>query len=342
MFSAGHVRTPRQEIKEWYEQKFPNHLDTKRFVDYMSKWMTEYLDQIGDIPLLIPNSMVEDGIKDQIQTMGGAALEGASIGDIIGGTLHDLDNEGLAVISDVDPQGKEVSGGYKWQAMGDDFLAYSQETFNMTAAAVKASLADLATAKDAGHQASRGQSVPPDQLEKPAQQTLKMLEPFVAKRFIPREDTSRSSPIPDWKWESLAPFLVEQISVWLKKNIVQTLRDMAAGLYPPDGIKRVEVGGPIPMGQPGVGYPPPPSGQPANIPSVTPYVGPSSYGIPNIPTINIMNLHVRDALKAFSEHVNQHGFDVLKNAINQVSPVADVTNSPSSGDAGVPDATVTK
>ena len=36
--------------------------------------------------------------------------------------MHDVDNRGLGVVSDVNETGTVVAGDYHWRAIGDDYL----------------------------------------------------------------------------------------------------------------------------------------------------------------------------------------------------------------------------
>ena len=84
-------------------------------------------------------------VESTIIAKAGAVLATVSLGDIGGGAYHDEDNQGLDVMSDCDPAGNVVSGGYKWHAIGDEKLGSPEgaTTKQMAVAAMKASLAEL-------------------------------------------------------------------------------------------------------------------------------------------------------------------------------------------------------
>jgi hypothetical protein len=243
MFSAGHVRTPRQLIKEWYDQHFRGSV--AQFVTYAAHWITDDLDATRqEVPWWLPDSWVEGDVHDKIITLGGPAVEGMSLGDIVSLALHDRDNAGLNVVSEVDPAGTEVSGGFHWRAVGDRHLAESDITFEMAVAGVRASLAELPLARELGQRDGGGQSLSAEALEDGQRRAIESLQPFKAERYIPREDTE-SSNIPvvntpdapsgtgaiDWRWGQMDPVARQAVDACVKARIAGTLRDKA-GLVP--------------------------------------------------------------------------------------------------------------
>ncbi len=73
MFSAGHIRTPRQNIKTWYTGKFPNAIPN--FITYMAAHMHDFLvsnhgvlEAIGKIPK-------QAAMEAKVRMMGGAAIQ---------------------------------------------------------------------------------------------------------------------------------------------------------------------------------------------------------------------------------------------------------------------------
>jgi hypothetical protein len=222
MFSAGHVRTPRQPMKEWYQEHYPDSLN--RFVNYAADRITHYLDQQGDIPWYWPNSSVSERLRGRIMDLGGSAIESFSLGDIVGLAHHDMDNVGLGVVSELDPDGNEVPGGFQWTAKGDSHLAESPITRQMTVASVQASLNDLDRARQAGEWASGGTCMTPDQLQPELDQFVLTLEPFEAERYIPEEDLFAGNPVVDWHWGQLDPVLRQAVDDTVKGEITNTLR----------------------------------------------------------------------------------------------------------------------
>jgi hypothetical protein len=193
MFSAGHIRTPRADIKAWYDGHLGNSVG--RFVDYTAHWVTERLDAFGDIPFWCPNSQIQDGVRSKVRELGGSAVDSFSLGDIVSLAMHDRDNrEGVWVLSDLDQSGAPVSGGYVWpeKAMGDNHLAESAVTRLMAEQAVQASLRETQAAAAAGHALTAGACVPPERLEVALNQFMAKAGPPRALGFVPRADPQRT------------------------------------------------------------------------------------------------------------------------------------------------------
>jgi hypothetical protein len=226
-FSAGHVRTPRAEIKEWYKSKFPDSVD--KFVSYTASWIARDMDAKGDVPWYWPDSKVAGKLVGKIRDVGGPAVENFSLGDIISLAYHDHDNQGLKVVSDVGPDGQPVAGGYKWQAKGDDHLAESPDTQKMATAAMKCSIGEL----DQAHAAGSKNGVPAggaQALSGAAQKWIGALPGFAAEKFVPREDKAADNVQMNWRWGNLDPVLRQAVDDGVKQKIVSVLREKAGGV----------------------------------------------------------------------------------------------------------------
>ncbi len=166
MFSAGHVRTPRQDIKGWYAQKFPNSVQS--FVGFMASHMKTSIDSSHPVlsgavenpftalpaqglTYLFSGSRYPNqaALEIQIATLGGEGLKSFSLGDLVSLALHNSDNKGLFAVSEVDAKGQAfgsgLGAGHRYTAVGDSELNTDQgaETKNMAVGALKASLAEL-------------------------------------------------------------------------------------------------------------------------------------------------------------------------------------------------------
>jgi len=230
MFAAGHIRTPRMEIERWYEENYPDSVE--RFVNYAAWRITDYLDAAGDIPWYWPNSSVAGKIKAKILALGGPAVQSYSLGDLVGMAYHNQDNVGLGVVSDVGPDGVEVPGGFQWLAKGDDRLAESPITRQMTLAAMRASLADLDAMREAGRAAAGGACVPDEQLQPQMWAALANLhrQPYAAERFIPREDPQAGNASMNWRWGEIDPMLRGAIDSVVRRTIAGELRGKAGAV----------------------------------------------------------------------------------------------------------------
>jgi hypothetical protein len=244
MFAGGHVRTPRQEMKEWYQANYPDSLG--QFVSYTAGRITTNLDAQGDIPWYWPNSSVMEKLRGRIVALGGSAMESFTLGDIVALAYHHQDNAGLGVVSDVGPDGAPVAGGFRWTAMGDSHLADSPITRQMVEGAVRASLNDLTLAREAGLQASGGTCVPEEQLAGARDQAVAALQPFAALGFVPREDTEAGNTVMDWHWGQIDPTLRAAIDESVRNDIANTLRGKAGAV--PEEIRCTRTGSEDPEG----------------------------------------------------------------------------------------------
>lgn len=130
-FSAGHIRTPRAAIRQWYGTHMPESNDA--LIKYLAQFMFYRLDERQKLPTLLwwigeVQRWILGGelLEGEIRKTGGEAARFFSLGDIISLALHNYDNKGLDVVSDVDAGGRAVTGGFKWRAVGDGHLGVSR------------------------------------------------------------------------------------------------------------------------------------------------------------------------------------------------------------------------
>jgi hypothetical protein len=221
-FSAGHVRTPRQEIRDAYLRRFPS--GSAPLVRYMARHLLKTLLVRGNMPAplqvvggaavltggplaqyaaQIAEQKAREVIEGRIRELGGEAIQTFTLGDIVSKALHDYDNKyGLVVLSDVDASGKAHPSGYTWKAMGDAHLTpdpkrdaaltptewaqqakWGLETRTMAVAAVAASIRDLQKAREAGVQAGPG----PHSKARVDELVRQGTPRYEARRYVPRE-----------------------------------------------------------------------------------------------------------------------------------------------------------
>ena len=225
MFSAGHVRTPREDIKNWYTAKYPDSIN--KFVTYMGTHMKAYLK--GEHPIanfagFVPS---EGSLENTIRQIGGTALNAFSLGDIVSLGFHNRDNtQGLQVISDVDAAGIPVPGGFKWTGMGDSNLSKSPITRDMAVAAVAASLKDLIIMKDAGEAVKHGKATASYDIKAAYENALRKVTPFAAERYIPRAATTGNVTM-TWQWGSFNAEMRKAVDEAIKDDVASTLSDKA-------------------------------------------------------------------------------------------------------------------
>lgn len=246
-FSAGHVRTPRAELRAWYGKEFPG--SSAKFINYMARFMYNNLDKRGLIPPLAwwLGWLTRNEIASRVRTLGGEAVASFSLGDIVSLALHDMDNRGLKVVSELDPNGNRVKGGFKWTAFGDGHLntvgrpttgtavgvnIQPATTRFMAKKAVKTSWDEINKVYAAGR-AAAGQKLTPPQR---AAALKKALGPklFGAAGFLPKEDTSSganlrlpgagvsSSPL-EWRWGKLGPAAYKEVDATIRRRIANEL-----------------------------------------------------------------------------------------------------------------------
>lgn len=234
-FSAGHVRTPRAEIRDWYQQRFPD--SGQRILQYLARFLFDRLDERQQLPQLAWwFGWVTRGVMvDRIRTLGGEAVANISLGDIVSLALHDADNLGLDVVSEVDPDGKPVAGGHHWRAMGDGHLGSNRfgiETRRMAVVAVIASLRELERVRGAGVKLGRAE-VSLSQRGAAMRQALGG-SVFAARAFVPREDVARTAAVAlrvpgggrapmEWRWGRLGPVAHQAVDTTIRKRLADEL-----------------------------------------------------------------------------------------------------------------------
>lgn len=255
-FSAGHVRTPRAEIRDWYQQRFPD--SGQRILQYLARFLFDRLDERQQLPQLAWwFGWVTRGVMvDRIRTLGGEAVANISLGDIVSLALHDVDNLGLDVVSDVDADGKPVAGGHHWRAMGDGHLGSNRfgiETRRMAVVAVIASLRELERVRGAGVKLGRAEvslSQRGDTMRQALGGTV-----FAARAFVPREDVARTAAVAlrvpggarapmEWRWGRLGPVAYQAIDGTIRKRLADELLVFAGQVPDPvDGPAGMRIHG---------------------------------------------------------------------------------------------------
>jgi hypothetical protein len=240
LFSAGHIRTPRSEIKSWYQSQFPT--SGKRLVRYMANTVADNMKKLDGTLNILDNvtGQFSSGVEDSIVAQAGPVLETASLGDIVGGAYHDEDNKGLDVVSDCDPLGNPVAGGYAWHAIGDEKLngADGDMTKKMALAAMKASLAELDVIQQQGIKAAAGPARSPDAVKALAGLAASAFAPFKAKKFIPRVNPAKPAKERKWKWNELDPEFKTALDTYMKGRIFWQLVGVTGSI---EEIKKFKV-----------------------------------------------------------------------------------------------------
>lgn len=242
MFSAGHVRTPRTEIKREFETLFPDGIErfiaymTVQVIDFMRERARAYADLHGTSMSSMWNwdiviAEMESQISNEVRRLGGSALQSASIGDVVALAYHDHDNKGLNVVSDLDATGTPVAGGFAWRAVGDGKLSDGQEcsadplppelTREMTMASMMASRGELQQAFDEGVRQSKEASSP----------SFQPPTSFAALGYVPRVDEYAANDELDWHWDTMNQTMKDALDEALRGTIVPELMLVAPGTW---------------------------------------------------------------------------------------------------------------
>ena len=245
MFSAGHVRTPRAEIRDWYDRHFPG--TSEKLISYMARYIFDRLDERQQLPPLLwwVGWITKSIMADRIRVMGGEAVNSFSLGDIVSLALHNQDNKRLVVVSEVNPEGQVVPGGYTWTAVGDGHLgrsAQGAQTKAMATAGVIASLRDLERIRGVG--VKLGSS--PATLAQKTDEIRKTLGPagFAARAFVPHESKVPGANLPltcpdgtraplEWRWGQLGDAAFGAVDETVKAEIAGELHEMATTVQDP-------------------------------------------------------------------------------------------------------------
>jgi hypothetical protein len=155
-FSAGHMRTPRHFIGDWWNPKVP------LFWHNLKLWLAEniawHLNENSTLAsVLTVNKLWHMSIETLEEVMAAKSMPDLQFGDALGGALHDHDNE-AGVMADVGAGApvKLFGDGAVLDEKGRELLQ-GHQTLELAAAAVKVSIQDV---NDAYWAATKGQTDP--------------------------------------------------------------------------------------------------------------------------------------------------------------------------------------
>jgi hypothetical protein len=138
-FSAGHNRTARTSISQYWNAKVPMFF--VNFKGFLAEKLAYYINDHNTGIGIASVDMINDfSISALETTLAKKGMPDFQFGDVVAGTIHDYDNgKGIAV---------KVDGADK-RIYGDDNLGEG-DTKNVVVRAVKASVADVEAAYEAG------------------------------------------------------------------------------------------------------------------------------------------------------------------------------------------------
>jgi hypothetical protein len=269
-FSAGHVRTPRADIKQWYDTNMSSSNDA--LLRYMARFIFNRLDERQQLPPAvwwygwISRLWGNELLQSDIGRTGGEATNTFSVGDILSLALHNHDNKGLDVVSAVDADGHETAGGYRWRAVGDGHLGLRRKgqtpsrpnrcapaftpagalTTKMATAAVVASLRELERVRGIGVKLGKRQLTRAESVGAIKQGIGG--RGFAALRFVPQADassnkntplqSSRGSKTLDWRWGRLGEVAYRAVNETVQCQIADDLEALIPSVADPAIAKR--------------------------------------------------------------------------------------------------------
>src|SRR4051794_13217607 len=140
-FSAGHMRTPRHFVGDWWNPKVP------MFWHNLKLWLAEniayHMNEHSIAGAATVNYLFHQAIATLEKVMAAKSMPDLQFGDALSGALHDWDNE-HGVLADVGTGSpvKLFGDGEVLDEKGRELLQ-GHETFLLAAAAVKVSIKDL-------------------------------------------------------------------------------------------------------------------------------------------------------------------------------------------------------
>ena len=99
LFSAGHIRTPRTDIKQWYND---NGFSPGAMKTYLVARLVLFIRRANEsrIPFYVSDDMLTRQVGEVLDKEAGPALNAFTLGDLVSLAMHDYDNErGVHVVS---------------------------------------------------------------------------------------------------------------------------------------------------------------------------------------------------------------------------------------------------
>lgn len=215
-FAAGHLRTPRTSIRDFWQKKYPlffGNIKKKIALD-VARYINEHDTNIATVFGTV--SVIYDRIYAQVQEKT-ADLPEITFGELVASVAHDVDNEqGLWVVNEA---------GDQWKSFGDSNL-HNADPANRTAEiaerAVRMGCDDITFAFNLGRSTPGpwsnefAQQAVKARSGKPAQGTDK----YAPEQLLPQIDTSKPNGTQTWEADSLD-------DLWTRK--VRDDKDMTYG-----------------------------------------------------------------------------------------------------------------
>jgi hypothetical protein len=185
-FSAGHLRTPRVPVQEYWRRKVPDFYS--RFQRWLADTMADWIDHNGAqwqqaAPMGAKRNAALAAVRDALKSM-----PPMSFGDVVGLAVHDFDSDRGVVVELNGKRMRMVGDGRLLDPEGDDDPQQAKaahDTMELAVKAVEASTADVEKAHGFGRAGS-------DLDAAVARLTSAGKGLFAAERLVPK-------PVPDEK-----------------------------------------------------------------------------------------------------------------------------------------------
>lgn len=227
-FSAGHIRVPRKDIIQYYDN-FAKEV-FQHLIDYLANRLGIRIFELAQADYRRVRWFGDEGdrrdaqqevlrrINEQISKAGGIKKVQSEfalyVAGAFSGILHDKENAaGLKVVSNAHPEG--------WTTYGDGRMNIpgNKDNFTYMLESVKLSKQDIVDAFSAGMDIYSKYIITGislvsmlkelDSLSR-FESLLKTINPFKALDYVPRPDP-KASPLPSWKWGALDTTMKQEL-----------------------------------------------------------------------------------------------------------------------------------
>jgi hypothetical protein len=217
--SAGHVRTPRTDVQEWWEKHDPGL--NRKFQRFLGEKIAQELKRQGNYKLT-PTALVKWGARRKIEKQL-AKMPPVTMAGIVALGLHDFDNLNRLNV-EVDGKQTVVAGdGYsKTLGPGKNSQQIKADTTRFATDAIDSGIQDLKKAYELGK----------THPELSASEIIKRIQGpdgrYGFESFIPREDKTRTRPQPRWKVNTVDELLADPTMKLIIHDVIKEQVDVLA------------------------------------------------------------------------------------------------------------------
>lgn len=217
--SAGHVRTPRKDIQDWWDKHDPGL--NRKFQRFLGEKIANELKRRGNYKLT-PTALVRWGARRKIEKEL-ADMPPVTMAGIVALGLHDFDNANRL---NVEVDGKKIvvagDGFLKTLGPSKNEQQIKDDTTRLATDAVDSGIQDLKKAYELGK----------NHPELSAREIIKRIQRpdgrYGVESFIPREDKSRTRPQPRWKVNTVDEVLADPTMRLIIHDVIKEQVDVLA------------------------------------------------------------------------------------------------------------------